>query len=383
MAREMTMALLAKHNITVVGIEPMRDALVVDDDDDDLDESSEARDDALLAEYDQRDRRSGSRHAYDDDDDDVYGRVVSFAVLDRSIDRSSERIIVQETVPLATIARQISTPSTTSSMMRNYSGATRRAVRMADATVAQLTRSNALLQSASQRRVRGNAVAAAAAAAVSGRASKPMQARYFVCFVAERDWCRFFSRCVGVCCYSARSITTHAMNNSGAQLLLTTASGESLHTSADLFPSTIQGLIQNRVDQLTPAQQLVLRVAAVIGNVFEPQLLIDIMPLKHGIDPRRQIAEVCVFFACVRLYGSIVRLCFLLNYWSEFESRLFFLDVLQLCALGYFERATTHHTAKWLGSAPRGNSTQKQQAEIRFSFARGWLNSPRAWSPPI
>ena len=77
------------------------------------------------------------------------------------------------------------------------------------------------------------------------------------------------------------------------QLLLTTASEDALRDTNNLFPSTIQGVVQRRVDQLTAAQQFVLRIAAVIGRVFEPQLLIDIMPLKQGIDARRQLAELC------------------------------------------------------------------------------------------
>ena len=79
----------------------------------------------------------------------------------------------------------------------------------------------------------------------------------------------------------------------GQLLLLTTASEDALRDTNNLFPSTIQGVVQRRVDQLTAAQQFVLRIAAVIGRVFEPQLLIDIMPLKQGIDARRQLAELC------------------------------------------------------------------------------------------
>ncbi|MBE2225223.1 MAG: hypothetical protein IAF02_27045, partial [Anaerolineae bacterium] len=44
------------------------------------------------------------------------------------------------------------------------------------------------------------------------------------------------------------------------------------------FPDTIQGVITSRIDQLSPAQQLTLKVASVIGRVFAYRLLNDIYP---------------------------------------------------------------------------------------------------------
>ncbi len=44
------------------------------------------------------------------------------------------------------------------------------------------------------------------------------------------------------------------------------------------FPNTIQGVITSRIDQLTPAQQLTLKVASVIGRVFAYRLLRNIYP---------------------------------------------------------------------------------------------------------
>jgi class 3 adenylate cyclase/tetratricopeptide (TPR) repeat protein len=44
------------------------------------------------------------------------------------------------------------------------------------------------------------------------------------------------------------------------------------------FPDTIQGVITSRIDQLTPDQQLTLKVASVIGRIFAYRLLYDIYP---------------------------------------------------------------------------------------------------------
>ncbi|NJN67869.1 MAG: AAA family ATPase [Chloroflexaceae bacterium] len=46
------------------------------------------------------------------------------------------------------------------------------------------------------------------------------------------------------------------------------------------FPDTIQGVILSRIDRLTQSQQLVLKVASVIGPVFPFQMLYDIYPIE-------------------------------------------------------------------------------------------------------
>ncbi|MFQ5651045.1 MAG: adenylate/guanylate cyclase domain-containing protein [bacterium] len=46
------------------------------------------------------------------------------------------------------------------------------------------------------------------------------------------------------------------------------------------FPDTIQGVITNRIDQLTPAQQLTIKVASVIGRVFPYRVLYDNHPVE-------------------------------------------------------------------------------------------------------
>jgi predicted ATPase len=45
------------------------------------------------------------------------------------------------------------------------------------------------------------------------------------------------------------------------------------------FPHTLQGIITSRVDQMTPAQQMILKVASVIGTTFPLQLLNDVHPV--------------------------------------------------------------------------------------------------------
>ncbi len=45
------------------------------------------------------------------------------------------------------------------------------------------------------------------------------------------------------------------------------------------FPTTIQGVITSRIDRLKPSQQLILKVASVIGRVFALKVLKDIYPI--------------------------------------------------------------------------------------------------------
>ena len=42
----------------------------------------------------------------------------------------------------------------------------------------------------------------------------------------------------------------------------------------------MQGVITSRIDRLTPAQQLTLKVASVIGRLFPFRLLRDIHPIE-------------------------------------------------------------------------------------------------------
>lgn len=46
------------------------------------------------------------------------------------------------------------------------------------------------------------------------------------------------------------------------------------------FPDTVQGVVISRIDRLTPAQQLTLKVASVIGRVFTSRLLHDVHPIE-------------------------------------------------------------------------------------------------------
>jgi hypothetical protein len=47
------------------------------------------------------------------------------------------------------------------------------------------------------------------------------------------------------------------------------------------LPDTVQGLVTSRIDRLTPAEQLALKVASVIGRVFTFPILYDIYPLEE------------------------------------------------------------------------------------------------------
>jgi len=46
------------------------------------------------------------------------------------------------------------------------------------------------------------------------------------------------------------------------------------------FPDTLQGVITSRIDRLSPSQQLMLKVASVIGRVFAFRILRDIHPIE-------------------------------------------------------------------------------------------------------
>jgi tetratricopeptide (TPR) repeat protein len=74
--------------------------------------------------------------------------------------------------------------------------------------------------------------------------------------------------------------------------VLCLAAPDALMSSALPFPTTLHGILQRRVDALSPTQQLVLRVAAAIGDVFELQLLCDIVPVKGGADARAIVGEL-------------------------------------------------------------------------------------------
>lgn len=48
------------------------------------------------------------------------------------------------------------------------------------------------------------------------------------------------------------------------------------------FPDTVQGVITSRIDRLTPAQQLTLKVASTIGRVFAFRILRDVHPVQDS-----------------------------------------------------------------------------------------------------
>lgn len=47
------------------------------------------------------------------------------------------------------------------------------------------------------------------------------------------------------------------------------------------FPDTLQGVIISRIDRLTPSQQLTLKVASVVGRIFEYRCVRDIYPIRR------------------------------------------------------------------------------------------------------
>ncbi|MES2571528.1 MAG: AAA family ATPase, partial [Verrucomicrobiota bacterium] len=47
------------------------------------------------------------------------------------------------------------------------------------------------------------------------------------------------------------------------------------------FPDTVQGLVTSRIDRLSPQEQLVLKVASVIGRTFASDILFDVCPIEE------------------------------------------------------------------------------------------------------
>jgi tetratricopeptide (TPR) repeat protein len=75
----------------------------------------------------------------------------------------------------------------------------------------------------------------------------------------------------------------YALRDSG---LISIANGECRLTPQAVdfqtlhLPDTVQGVITSRIDRLTPSQQLTLKVASVIGRIFEFETLHDIHPIE-------------------------------------------------------------------------------------------------------
>lgn len=61
-------------------------------------------------------------------------------------------------------------------------------------------------------------------------------------------------------------------------------SGASLDAAlaAMRFPSTVEGVVTSRLDRMTPAQQLTVKIASIIGQNFDLELLADLYPLAES-----------------------------------------------------------------------------------------------------
>jgi len=70
------------------------------------------------------------------------------------------------------------------------------------------------------------------------------------------------------------------------------------------LPDTLEGLITERIDRLTAAQQLVLKIASVIGHLFKFTLLEEVFPLEEETDKLGQYMEDLVRLELVVLTSS-------------------------------------------------------------------------------
>ncbi len=83
--------------------------------------------------------------------------------------------------------------------------------------------------------------------------------------------------------YALRDAGFISVSNGQCRLSSSAASLQDLH-----LPDTVQGVITSRIDRLTPSQQLTLKVASVIGRLFEYDTLRDIHPIEAD---RARLAE--------------------------------------------------------------------------------------------
>ncbi|QJR11272.1 hypothetical protein DSM104443_02345 [Usitatibacter rugosus] len=75
--------------------------------------------------------------------------------------------------------------------------------------------------------------------------------------------------------------------------------GEAL--SADKLPNTLGGVITGRIDRLGAAEQMTLKVASVVGRVFDPWTLADVHPIESE---RSEVAAQCATLERLELTPS-------------------------------------------------------------------------------
>lgn len=76
--------------------------------------------------------------------------------------------------------------------------------------------------------------------------------------------------------YALRDAGVLKIENGSCRLAAGVTDVDAIHV-----PDTIQGVITSRIDRLSPSQQLVLKVASVIGRVFWLSMLLDIYPVAN------------------------------------------------------------------------------------------------------
>jgi class 3 adenylate cyclase len=109
-----------------------------------------------------------------------------------------------------------------------------------------------------------------------------------------REWAQgnpFFVEQIGLALYEAGLISRDRR-----QRVVISASAEELDSFP--LPSSIEALITSRIDRLSPSQQLVLKVASVIGRAFSLEVLVDVYPIA---EERPQLAGVVDSLVALRL----------------------------------------------------------------------------------
>ena len=76
------------------------------------------------------------------------------------------------------------------------------------------------------------------------------------------------------------------------------------------FPETVEGVVSRRIDRLTPQQQMVLKVASVIGRTFTFDLLHDVLPMADAKEQLPELLDGLVALEVLSLESSAPELAY-------------------------------------------------------------------------
>ena len=137
--------------------------------------------------------------------------------------------------------------------------------------------------------------------------------------------------------------------------------------SATKLPTTVEGILTARIDRLTPAEQITMKVASVVGRVFDPATLSDIHPIPS---PRPDVDAHCATLDRLEL-APLVKGSTLLQAASDVRSYKFKSNLAREVAYSlmlFSQRRELHHKlALWLET-----NTDTNRPEIVTLLAYHW-----------